>query len=85
MTRLIRTVCKSVQERGCEKSRKVVCFATYLKDELDITFIPRIPFLVIGLTFFLSMLLVSTFFMISYSISVLCCSYLCASGIVNVL
>ena len=51
-TRFIRTVCKSVQERGCGKSGKVVCFAIYLKDELDITFIPRIPFLVIGLTFF---------------------------------
>ena len=34
VTRLIRTVCKSVQGRGCEKSGKIVCFATYLKDEL---------------------------------------------------
>ena len=36
VTRLIRTVCKSVQERGCEKSGKIVCFATYLKDEFGI-------------------------------------------------
>ena len=45
MTRLIRTVCKSVQERGCEKSGKIVCFATYLKDEFGITSIPVFPFL----------------------------------------
>ena len=37
VTRLIRTVCKSVQERGCEKSGKIVCFATYLKHEFGIT------------------------------------------------
>ena len=36
VTRLIRTVCKSVQEGGCEKSGKIVCFATYLKDEFGI-------------------------------------------------
>ena len=45
VTRLIRTVCKSVQERGCEKSGKIVCFATYLKDEFGITSIPLFPFL----------------------------------------
>ena len=81
----IRTICKWVQEGGCEKSGKIVLFATYLKDELGITSIPLILFLVTGLTTFLLMLLGSTFFMISYSIPVLCCSYLCASGTVNVL
>ena len=30
-TGLIRTVWKSVQERGCEKFGKIVCFVTYLK------------------------------------------------------
>ena len=45
VTRLIRTVCKSVQERGCEKSGKIVCFATYLKDEFGITSILLFPFL----------------------------------------
>ena len=45
VTRLIRTVCKSVQERGCKKSGKIVCFATYLKDEFGITSIPLFPFL----------------------------------------
>ena len=45
VTRLIRTVWKSVQERGCEKSGKIVCFATYLKDEFGITSICLIPFL----------------------------------------
>ena len=45
VTRLIKTVCKSVQERGCEKSGKIVCFATYLKDEFGITSIPLFPFL----------------------------------------
>ena len=37
VTRLIRTVCESVQEGGCEKSGKIVRFATYLKDKLGIT------------------------------------------------
>ena len=45
VTRLIRTVCKSVQERGCEIPGKIVCFATYLKDEFGITSIPLFPFL----------------------------------------
>ena len=83
VTKLIRIVRKSVQERRCEKSGKIVCFATYLK--LGITSIPLIRFLLTSLTTFLSMLLGSTFFMISYSIPVLCCSYMCASGTVNVL
>ena len=42
--RLIRTVCKSVQERGCEKYGKIGCFAIYLKDELGIS-IPLFSFL----------------------------------------
>ena len=45
VTRLIRTDCKSVQERGCEKSGKIVYFATYLKDEFGMTSIPLFPFL----------------------------------------
>ena len=45
MTRLIRTACKSAQERGCKKSEKIVCFATYLKNEFGITSIPLIPIL----------------------------------------
>ena len=45
VTRLIRTVFKSAQERGCEKSDKIVCFATYLKDESGMTFIPLFSFL----------------------------------------
>ena len=42
-------------------------------------------FVVTGSTSLLSVLLGSTFFMISCSISILCCLYLCASGTVNVL
>ena len=45
VTRFIRTVCKSVQERGCEISGKIVCFVTYEKDEFGITSIPLFPFL----------------------------------------
>ena len=45
VTRLIRTVCKSVQEKGCEKSGKIVCFATYLKDEFGVTSTLLFPFL----------------------------------------
>ena len=45
VTRLIRTACKSVQERGCEKPGRMVSFASYVKDEFDITSIPLYPFL----------------------------------------
>ena len=45
VTRLIRTVCKSFQERGCEKSGKIVCFDTYLKDEFGVTSLPQFPYL----------------------------------------
>ena len=44
-TRVIRTVCKSVQEKGCEISGKIVYFATYLKYEFGITSILLFPFL----------------------------------------
>ena len=44
-TRLIRTVCKSVQERGCEKSGRMVQFSTFLKDKHGIDDIPLYPFL----------------------------------------
>ena len=43
-TRLIRTVCKSIQERGCEKSGRMVQFSTFLKEQ-DIVDIPLYPFL----------------------------------------
>ena len=35
VTRLVRTVCKSVQERGSEKSGRFMSFSTYLKDEFE--------------------------------------------------
>ena len=43
--RLIRTICKSVSERGCEKSGRMVTFATYLKDKFQMSEIPLYPFL----------------------------------------
>ena len=43
--RLIRTVCKSVQERGCEKSGRMVDFLTFLKTERGIDQVPLAPFL----------------------------------------
>ena len=42
--RLIRTICKSVSERGCEKSGRIVTFATYLKDKFQMSEIPLYPF-----------------------------------------
>ena len=42
--RLIRTVCKSVQERGCEKSGRMVDFQTFLKAEHGVESIPLAPF-----------------------------------------
>ena len=44
-TRLFRTVCKSVQERGCEKSGRTVSFITYLKHEFEMASVPLKPFL----------------------------------------
>ena len=44
-TRLFRTVCKSVQERGCEKSGRTVSFSTYLKHEFEMASAPLKPFL----------------------------------------
>ena len=53
VTRLIRTVCKSVQERGCEKSGKIVGFATYLKDEFGVyTYITSISLILFLVTRF---------------------------------
>ena len=39
-TRLVRKVCKSVQERDCEKSGQFMSFSTYLKDEFGIPSVP---------------------------------------------
>ena len=78
VTRLIRTVWKSVQERGCGKSGKILYFAAYLKDEFGMRSISLIPFLVTGLTSLLSMLLRSTFFKINCLIHVLWFLYLYA-------
>ena len=47
-TRLIRTVCKSVQERGCEKSGRMAQFATFIKQkqtETETVLIPLAPFI----------------------------------------
>ena len=44
-TRLIRTVCKSVQEIGCKKSGRMVHFLTFMRDKHDIINIPLYPFL----------------------------------------
>ena len=35
VTRLVQTVCKSVQERGWKKSGRFMSFSTYLKDEFE--------------------------------------------------
>ena len=43
--RLAWTVCKSVQERGCEKSGRFMSFSTYLKDEFGMASVPLKPFL----------------------------------------
>ena len=43
--RLIRTVCKSVGETRCEKSGKMVIFATYLRNKFNVSNIPLYPFL----------------------------------------
>ena len=43
-TRLIRTVCKSVQERGCEKSGRMAQFATFIKQKQTVL-IPLAPFI----------------------------------------
>ena len=45
VTRLVRTICKSVQERGCEKSVRFMNFSTYLKDEFDMASVLLKPFL----------------------------------------
>ena len=43
--RLIRTVCKLVQERGCEKSGRMVTFATFMKENHQMINLPLYPFL----------------------------------------
>ena len=43
--RLIGTICKFVSARGCEKSGRMVTFATYLKDKFQMSEIPLHPFL----------------------------------------
>ena len=43
--RLIRTICKLVQERGCEKSGRMVTFSTFLKESHNIITLPLYPFL----------------------------------------
>ena len=43
--RLIRTICKLVQERGCEKSGRMVTFSTFLKESHNIISLPLYPFL----------------------------------------
>ena len=44
-TRLVQTVCKSVQERGWKKSGRFMSFSTYLKDEFEMAFVILKPFL----------------------------------------
>ena len=43
--RLIRSVCKLVQERGCEKSGRMVSFATFMKETNQMDNLPLYPFL----------------------------------------
>ena len=42
--RLVRTICKSVQTRGCEKSGRISDFASFLTQEIGLTSVPFIPF-----------------------------------------
>ena len=44
-TRLIRTVCKTMQQRGCEKSERMASFETFMKEEFGMTELPLFPFL----------------------------------------
>ena len=43
-TRLVRTVCKALQDRGCEKSGKPVLFQDFIRQEGSATKIPLAPF-----------------------------------------
>ena len=43
--RLIRSVCKLLQERGCEKSGRMVSFATFMKETNQMDNLPLYPFL----------------------------------------
>ena len=42
--RLVRTVCKAVQECGCEKSGRPVQFAQFVQQEGEATSVPLVPF-----------------------------------------
>ena len=42
---LVKSVCKSVKERGCEKSGRMVDFATFLKEKYGLNEIPLYRFL----------------------------------------
>ena len=42
--RLIRTLCKAVQTRGCEKSGRIADFSSYLIDEVGLSSVPFITF-----------------------------------------
>ena len=44
MLRLIRTICKSVQTRGCEKSDRISDFYTYLTEEVGFLNVPFVSF-----------------------------------------
>ena len=66
VTRLVRTVCKSVQERGCEKSGRFMSFSTYLKDEFEMASVPLKPFLGNRFKIYLSMDWVYIVCMINY-------------------
>ena len=46
---LICTVCKSVSERGCEKSGRIVTFATFLKENYNMSEIRLYPYLSLSL------------------------------------
>ena len=43
-TRLVRTVCKALQDRGCEKSGKPVEFRDFLRQEGTVKDVPLVPF-----------------------------------------
>ena len=42
--RLIRTVCKAVQAKGCEKSGRAVDFLTFLQSEKNVKIVQLAPF-----------------------------------------
>jgi E1A/CREB-binding protein len=42
--RLVRTVCKAIQDRGCEKAGKPVQFRDFIKEEGTVSKVPLVPF-----------------------------------------